>query len=74
MSVIKFLPETALVFGMMLFLAAIILVMILILRRRHFRKDRYGKVIFWFFIVLEVGNMIFIMVSIIIPALQGRPV
>ena len=46
MSVIKFPPEIALVFGMMLFLAAIILVIILILRRQHFMRKRYRKVIF----------------------------
>ena len=74
MSVIKFPPEIALVFGMMLFLAAIILVIILILRRQHFMRKRYRKVIFWFLIVLEIGNMCFIIVSIIIPSLQGRPV
>lgn len=74
MSVIKFPPEIAIVFGMMLFLAAIILVIILILRSKHFMRERYRKVIFWFLIVLEIGNMCFIIVSIIIPSLQGRPV
>ena len=74
MSVIKFPPEIALVMGIILFITAIIICVTLILRCKRFWRDRYRKVIFWFLIGLEIWNMDYIIVAIIIPALQGRPV